>query len=77
MANSPEPIVDANNDLREITTPKATKIWYHALQNLWPNANFADAVQVLVRSAQVLTKSGVVPLGSTQTVRAAFEAVGV
>jgi Zn-dependent metalloprotease len=60
-----------------IGTPKATKIWYHALQNLWPTANFADAVQVLVNSAQILTKDKVVPLGSTQTVRAAFKSVGL
>ena len=60
-----------------IGTPRAAKIWYHALQNLWPTATFADAVHVLVSSAQLLTKNNIVPIGSTQTVRSAFKAVGL
>jgi Zn-dependent metalloprotease len=60
-----------------IGTEKAIKIWYHALQNLWRNAQFNDAVEVIVNSSRVLTKNNVVPLGSTQTVRAAFRDVGL
>lgn len=61
----------------DIGTQKAAQIWYHALQNLWYNANFADAVQVISESARILTKTGVVPVGSTQSVRGAFNAVGL
>ena len=60
-----------------IGTLKATKLWYHALQNLWYNANFAEAVDVIVESARILTKNGEAPLGSTQVVRMAFKAVGL
>jgi Zn-dependent metalloprotease len=58
----------------DIGTLKAAKVWYHALQNLWATANFAD---VIVESARILTKSGDVPLGTTQTVRLAFRDVGL
>jgi Zn-dependent metalloprotease len=61
----------------DIGTDKAALIWYHALQNLWPTADFSDAVDVIVESARILTKDGQVPLGSTQSVRAAFRAVGL
>ncbi|OOZ83449.1 peptidase M4 family protein [Bacillus cereus] len=61
----------------EIGTDKAAKLWYQALQNLWPTANFKDAVKVLVRIAQILTKNGDVPFGTTQTVRSAFREVGL
>jgi len=60
-----------------IGTDKAALIWYHALQNLWATADFNDAVGVIVESARILIKDGQVPLGSTQTVRAAFKAVGL
>lgn len=60
-----------------IGTPKATRVWYHALQNLWATANFADAVDVIVTSARILTKTGDVPLGTTQAVRLAFREVGL
>ena len=60
-----------------IGTPKATKLWYHGLQNLWATADFADAVDVIVESARILTKSGEVPLGTTQAVRLAFREVGL
>lgn len=60
-----------------IGTHKATQIWYHALQNLWPTANFNDAVDVIVESARILTKNKVVPEGTTQTVRKAFAEVGL
>lgn len=58
------------------TTP-AARIWYHALQRLWATAKFADAAQVLVDSARLLTRDGSVPLGSTQTLRSALHEVGI
>ena len=61
----------------DIGTDKAALIWYHALQNLWPTADFNDAVKVIVESARILVKDGQVRPGSTQTVRAAFKEVGL
>jgi Zn-dependent metalloprotease len=60
-----------------IGTLKTTRLWYHALQNLWSTASFADAVDVIVESARILTKNGDVPLGTTQAVRLAFREVGL
>jgi Zn-dependent metalloprotease len=60
-----------------IGTPKAARLWYHGLQNLWPTADFNDAADVLVDSARILVKIGDVPSGTTQTVRAAFKEVGL
>ena len=60
-----------------IGTPKAAQLWYHALQNLWPTANFNDAVAVITNSARILTKNNVTPQGTTQTVRRAFREVGL
>lgn len=60
-----------------IGTDKAALIWYHALQQLWPKAVFNDAVEKIVTSTQLFVKDGVVPPGSTQTVRAAFKEVGL
>lgn len=61
----------------EIGTDKAIRIWYHALQNLWPAAQFSDAAAVIAQSARILTKDGQAPVGSPQAVRAAFKAVGL
>ena len=61
----------------DIGTPKAAKVWYHALQNLWPTATFNDAVDVIVESARIMTKTGVVPEGTTQTVRLGLKEVGL
>ncbi len=61
----------------QIGTFNAAKIWYYALQKLWPTADFNDAVEVIVESARVLIKAGVVPEGTTQTVRLAFKEVGL
>ena len=61
----------------QIGTLKAARIWYHALQNLWPTADFNDAVDVIVNSARTLTLAGEVPEGTTQTVRLAFQEVGL
>jgi Zn-dependent metalloprotease len=60
-----------------IGTDKAVRIWYHALQNLWPTAQFNDAVDIIVNSARIKVKEGQAPKGTTQTVRAAFKAVGL
>jgi Zn-dependent metalloprotease len=60
-----------------IGTDKAAQIWYHALQSLWPTADFNDAAEVIANSARVLTNNGEAPLGSTQVVRSAFKAVGL
>ena len=58
-------------------TMKAARLWYHALQNLWPTAVFTDAAEVIVDSAQTLVGSGELPVGTPQTVRAAFRDVGI
>ena len=61
----------------DIGTQEAARIWYHALQNLWPTANFNDAVAVIVESARILIRDGSIPEGTTQTVRMAFKDVGL
>ena len=58
-------------------TPDAGRVWYHALQNLWPTAAFEDALEVIVESARTLTRDGKVANGMTQTVRLAFKEVGL
>lgn len=58
-------------------TMAATRIWYHALHFLKPNATFAQAARQVADSARVLVKAGVVPKGATQIVRGAWGAVGV
>jgi Zn-dependent metalloprotease len=61
----------------EIGTDKAALIWYESLLNLWPNANFNDATEVITEAARRLTRDGKAPLGSTQVVRMAFKSVGL
>lgn len=61
----------------DIGTDNAIKIWYHALHFLWETADFNAAVNRIVESARVMVKEHKVPLGSTQVVRAAFQAVGL
>jgi Zn-dependent metalloprotease len=61
----------------DIGTDKAGLIWYTGLQKLWATAVFNDAVDVLVEAARLLVKTGQVPAGSPQVVRAAFKAVGL
>jgi Zn-dependent metalloprotease len=58
-------------------TDVAARIWYDALQNLSSNANFNEAVAVIVNSARLLVRAGRVPVGSPQTVRWAFRQVGL
>jgi Zn-dependent metalloprotease len=55
----------------------AAKIWYAALQNLWPKAQFADAAYVCSEMARLLARDGTVPRQAPQTVRAVFREVGV
>jgi Zn-dependent metalloprotease len=55
----------------------AAKIWYAALQNLWPTAQFADAAHVCGEMARILARDGVVARQAPQTVRAAFHEVGI
>jgi Zn-dependent metalloprotease len=55
----------------------AAKIWYAALQNLWPKAQFTDAAYVCAEMARTLARDGVVPRQAPQTVRAAFHEVGI
>ena len=62
---------------KELGTEKATLIWYTALQKLWPTAKFNDAVYIVSEAARLLKKAGQVRAGATQTVRAAFKAVGL
>ena len=58
-------------------TVAATRVWYHALQGLWSNAQFADAVERISYSARVLVLAGEVPKGTPQIVRGAFRDVGL
>lgn len=62
---------------KDIGTGLAARVWYQALQKLWATANFNDAVAVIVESARTLTNATVTPLGTVQTVRAAFKEVGL
>jgi Zn-dependent metalloprotease len=61
----------------DIGTDKAALIWYATLQRLWPNALFGDFAYMVADSARLLTKNGQVPVGTTQTVRAALREVGL
>ena len=61
----------------DLGTDVAVRIWYHALQNLWPAAQFNDAAEIISESARALTKKQIAPEGATQTVRLAFKEVGL
>ena len=54
----------------------ATLIMYQTLQNLWPNAKFADAAAVAVAQARILARNKLVPRQSPQTVRGAARQQG-
>lgn len=58
-------------------TLEATRIWYHALHRLPPDATFALAATQVAESARILVKAGVVTKGAAQVVRGAWKAVGV
>ena len=55
----------------------AARIWYHALNFLEPNTNFAQAAAQVAESARILVKAGVVHKGAAQVVRGAWHEVGV
>lgn len=61
----------------KIKTNIAALIWYNALQKLWTNANFNDAVVIIVDATRALVKDDKAPQGSTQIVRKAFKDVGL
>ena len=61
----------------EIGTERSGLIWYDALLNLWPTANFNDAAKILVESAIKLTLQNKAPKGSPQKIRAALKRVGL
>lgn len=61
----------------EVSTEKAARIWYNSLQKLWPNANFNDAVKIIVETTRYMVKEELVPQGATQKVRTAFREVGL
>ena len=61
----------------EIGTDEAALIWYNALQNLWPTANFKEAVGEIVRAARIFAKNKRVDKNATQRVRTAFREVGL
>lgn len=60
-----------------LETENAAKIWFHALQNLWPEARFNDAVKRIALSARLLAREGIVEAGAPQVVRSAFKEVGL
>ncbi len=61
----------------EIETNQAVRIWYNALLNLWPTANFKEAFGEIVKAAQILAKNNSVDRDAPQRVRAAFREVGL
>lgn len=56
---------------------EAALIWYAALQNLWPTAQFADAAHVAAAQARILARDGKVPSRAPQTVRGTARAQGI
>ena len=58
-------------------TMVATRIWYHALQNLGPKTTFAQGAKQVAESARNLVHAGEAPLGAPQAVRGAFNEVGL
>lgn len=60
-----------------VGTDKAALLWYTTLQKLWATAVFSDFARVLVESARLLTQSGQLRVGTTQTVRSALAEVGL
>jgi Zn-dependent metalloprotease len=61
----------------ELGTMNAAKIWYGALQSLWPTSQFADAAHQCGEMARILARDNAVPRNAPQVVRAAFKAVGI
>lgn len=61
----------------ELGTDRTAMIWYQALQKLWPNANFNDAVKIIVETTRSMVKDDLIHQGATQKVRTAFRDVGL
>ncbi|WIM98782.1 M4 family metallopeptidase [Actinoplanes oblitus] len=55
----------------------AAKIFYAALQSLWPHALFTDCAYLCAEQARLLARDGKVSRNAPQTIRAAFREVGV
>ncbi|BCJ46315.1 peptidase M4 family protein [Actinoplanes ianthinogenes] len=55
----------------------AARIFYAALQNLWPTAVFTDCAYLCAEQARILARDGKVSRNAPQTVRAAFREVGI
>ncbi|WP_219462642.1 M4 family metallopeptidase [Nonomuraea rhizosphaerae] len=60
----------------DIGIDAATTIMYQTLQNLWPNAKFADAAAVAVAQARILARNNLVPRQAPQSVRGAARQQG-
>ncbi|HEY2789140.1 MAG TPA: M4 family metallopeptidase [Gaiellales bacterium] len=54
---------------KDLGMDPAAKVRYATLQNLWPNATFADAAHVAADQARILARAGTVPSSAPQTVR--------
>jgi Zn-dependent metalloprotease len=61
----------------DIGTDRAAQIWFQAFTQLPSTADFSAAAAALASAAGRLTRDGVVPQGSTQSIRAAFRDVGI
>ncbi|GAA4601832.1 Zn-dependent metalloprotease [Actinoplanes octamycinicus] len=55
----------------------AAKIFYAALRNLWPQAQFTDCAYLCAEQARLLSRDGRVSRHAPQTIRAAFREVGI
>lgn len=62
---------------QELGTQNAARLWYSCLLNLWPTAQFAAMVQVLVHQARKLGHSQTINRNAAQVVRAAAKEVGL
>jgi Zn-dependent metalloprotease len=61
----------------ELGSFPAARIFYAALQNLWPQAQFKDCAYICAEQARTLARDGKVGRNAPQTVRSAFREVGV
>ncbi|HJR79138.1 MAG TPA: M4 family metallopeptidase [Anaerolineales bacterium] len=61
----------------DIGSDEAALIWYDTLQKIPSEAHFSDFAIILTDSARLLTNNGLVPVGTSQTVRLALREVGL
>jgi Zn-dependent metalloprotease len=61
---------------QDVGLDAGTLIMYQTLQNLWPNAKFADAATVAVAQARILARNKLVPREAPQSVRGAARQQG-